>query len=61
MAEAPRREEMTAATRGLPPVRISEMESEQFRGNISGIAVEPDTLVARSRAGVPQKDLVRIP
>jgi catechol 2,3-dioxygenase-like lactoylglutathione lyase family enzyme len=39
---------------------LAYFDSEAFRANISGIAIDPDEYAARFRGGVPQADLVRI-
>ena len=39
---------------------LAYFDSESFRRNISGIAVDPDEFVARFRRGEPQSELVRI-
>jgi hypothetical protein len=37
------------------------VQTESFRRNPRGVAIDPDEFVARFRSGVPQADLVRIP
>ena len=39
---------------------LAYFDSEAYRKNISGIAVDPDAFVARYRSGVPQPELVRV-
>jgi catechol 2,3-dioxygenase-like lactoylglutathione lyase family enzyme len=36
-------------------------ETDSFRSNPRGVAIDPDEFVAKFRSGVPQADLVRIP
>ena len=36
------------------------LDSDAFRRNISGVAIDPDDFVAKYRSGMPQKDLVKI-
>jgi len=40
---------------------LAYFDSEAYRKNISGIAVDPDEFVARFRGGEPQAELVKIP
>ncbi len=40
---------------------LAYVASEKFRSNISGVAVDPDDLVARYRDGVTAEELARIP
>ena len=39
---------------------LAYFDSEAYRKNISGIAVDPDAFVARYRSGVSQAELVRV-
>ena len=37
------------------------MQTDSFRRNPRGIAIDPDEFVAQFRSGMPQAELVRIP
>jgi len=39
---------------------LKYLQTESFRRNPRGVAIDPDQFVAKFRSGVPQADLVRI-
>lgn len=51
--------ELSAANFETEAEYLAYFASDRFKANISGVAVEPDDLLARFRSGVPLEELVR--